>query len=52
MNTTDRGMRVKSEPRAVKREPGAFIKSEFGPSLASLPMAPPKKEHGDNKKSV
>jgi hypothetical protein len=52
MNTTDRGMRLKSEPRAIKREPGPFIKSEFGPSLASLPMAPSKKEGGENKDLV
>ncbi|KAJ4287878.1 hypothetical protein N0V88_007496 [Collariella sp. IMI 366227] len=46
-------MSFKFEAPKIKTEPGVFIKSEFGPSLASLPLAPsvaPKKEFGDNKK--
>ncbi|KAK4154706.1 hypothetical protein C8A00DRAFT_32526 [Chaetomidium leptoderma] len=47
------GQRFKPEPVAIKREPGVFIKSEFGSSLASLPMAPisaVKKEPIESKK--
>ena len=36
--------RIKSEPDFIKQEPGIRIKSEFEPSLSSLPMAPVKKE--------
>ncbi len=55
MDTAGRGQRLKSEPM-IKKEPGVFIKSEFGPSLASLPMAPApvakKEASNDEKKSV
>ncbi len=55
MDTAGRGQRFKSEP-FIKKEPGVFIKSEFGPSLSYLPMAPApvaKKESSkDEKKSV
>lgn len=35
---------IKSEPGFIKLEPGIRVKSEFEPSLSSLPMAPVKKE--------
>lgn len=55
MDTAGRGQRFMSEP-SIKKEPGVFIKSEFGPSLASLPMAPTpvakKEPSNDEKKPV
>jgi hypothetical protein len=48
------GNRLKSSDAvAIKKEPG--VKSEYEPSLASLPMAPGsavKKEYGEDKKPV
>lgn len=55
MPANNHGTRFKSEISGIKREPGVFIKSEFEPSLASLPMAPnmvDKKEPMEDSKTV
>lgn len=55
MDAASGGPPFKSEPVRIKQEPGVYIKSEFGPSLASLPMAPAtrvKKENGPSVASL